>query len=466
MNRIFFSIVVLWLFGSSCSDSCSNKIIDIRLSSPANNTIKVQVDVNTAEAVEIAVEYWPKGDTSGMATTIRTKAGKNHRFVLTSLLPQKDYLYKVITSTGNCFSKSKEYSFTTPGFPLWIHDYFKVICPDSSVVPKTFNEGYMMIYRRETPGIVFIIDKDGQIRWYHQLNGTGIKVAHFTGSNSIISILGDESYQTSYGNEIMELSLTGDTLLHLKKGMNDFRQTVHHEIFLNDKQEVVTISSEEKVMDLSSRGGSKTDTVKTDGILVLDRNGKQVWKWTVFDAFDPLMDKNIVKDKADWMHANSLSLDKDGNYLLSFYNNGQIWKIDAVSGKLIWKFGKGGDFKLDQGSFFDNSHAAHINANNDLMFFDNGTAKQLSRTVSYKLDEAGKKAALVFDIPLPPDVYSERMGSAYMVNDTTVLHTSSKKNTIMLTNLKGKFLWAMKSNMMPYRVEFLPKERLKPYIIN
>jgi hypothetical protein len=82
------------------------------------------------------------------------------------------------------------------------------------------------------------------------------------------------------------------------------------------------------------------------------------------------------------------------------------------------------------------------------------------------LSEAGKKATLVFDIPLPPDVYSERMGSAYMVNDTAVLHTSSKRNTIVLTNLTGKFLWAMKSNMMPYRVEFLSKERLKPYIIN
>jgi arylsulfate sulfotransferase len=39
-------------------------------------------------------------------------------------------------------------------------------------------------------------------------------------------------------------------------------------------------------MDLTSVGGTAKDTVKSDGILVLDRKGKKVWSWSVFDVLD------------------------------------------------------------------------------------------------------------------------------------------------------------------------------------
>ncbi len=71
-------------------------------------------------------------------------------------------------------------------------------------------------------------------------------------------------------------------------------------------------------MDLSAVGGSMQDTVKSDGILVLDRQGKKVWGWSVFDALDPLKDPKILAEKKDWMPAFSVSFDRDGNYLMSF----------------------------------------------------------------------------------------------------------------------------------------------------
>ena len=156
--------------------------------------------------------------------------------------------------------------------------------------------------------------------------------------------------------------LCGDTLLYLQKGQNDFKQTIHHEIFLNSKNQIVTLCNEERIYGLRSKGGLERDTVHGDGILVMDRQGRKVWKWTVFDAMDPLADENILKKKKDWMHANSVSFDKDGNYLISFYNNGQIWKIDAVSGKVMWKFGKQGDFKIPAWGGIDQAHSVHVNA--------------------------------------------------------------------------------------------------------
>ena len=199
----------------------------------------------------------------------------------------------------------------------------------------------MLINKRYAPGIAYFVDKRGTIRWYHMVDGLGFKVIHFTKDHTILSILGSNSEPTSYGHEILELNMLGDTVLHLKQGQNDFKQmTIHHEVIKNDKGQLVTIYVDKKIMDLSSVGGGKKDTVSGDGIIVLDKTGKKLWQWSVFDVLDPLKDKNIVKTRKDWMHANSLNFDKDGNYIMSFYNNGQIWKIDAHTGKLIWKFGK------------------------------------------------------------------------------------------------------------------------------
>ncbi|GAO42150.1 hypothetical protein FPE01S_01_11630 [Flavihumibacter petaseus NBRC 106054] len=432
------------------------------MSAPGKNSLKVKVAIHSDDTLALAVRYWPKGSRDSVTETAFSATSESPSQVLTNLQPGRTYAYQLVTRRGTCTSAGKEYEFKSQQLPLWAQDQFRLVCPDPGILPAAFRDGYFLVYRRDLPGLIYLLDAKGNIRWYHQVNGTGVKMATFTPQQTILALLGDETYQTSYGNELLEINLSGDTLLHLKKG-RDFQQTLHHEV-LPYKDRLITISSEEKVMNLSKRGGGKADTVKTDGILVMDRSGKTLWHWTIFDVLDPLQDPAIAKEKSDWMHANSLQVDKDGNYLLSFYNNGQIWKIDAQSGKVIWKFGKGGDYTLAGGDWFDNSHAAHINAQGNLMLFDNGTKRLQSHVLSYRLDEATKVATLAFDVPLPKDVYSERMGSAYLINDTTVLSTCTKRNTVVLTNLQGRFLWALRSNASPYRVEFIPKEKLFPFL--
>lgn len=466
MRYIFKGIAVLFSVLVLAACSTSGEIETINMSAPDRNTLKVQIEIKTKNNLAASIEYWAKGDSLNRFISVVSKRTTNHRLVLTNLRPKKEYDYRIITRQDRNEAKSKIYSFSTPGYPMWIQDFFKVTAPDSNVIPEVFKEGYILIARRETPGIIFILDHKGEIRWYHQVNGTGFKTVHFTQNQTLLSILGTEEYPTSYGNEILEVSMTGDTLLHLKKGEKDFKETIHHEIILNDKNQIVTLSVQKKIFDLSKVGGAKQDTVKSDGILVLDRKGNKVWSWSVFDELNPLDDKKILEEKTDWMHANSVSFDNDGNYLISFYNNGQIWKLDAKSGKVIWKFGRGGDFAISKAGIFDQGHAVHRNVNGELMLFDNGTSKELSRTLAFKLDEAGKKSQLTTNINLPVSIYTARMGSAYQVDNDAVLQCSSKTNTIVLTNKAGRFLWMLKSSIMPYRAAFIKKEQLLPYIIN
>ena len=461
----WFGLIFLLVVYAGCKTSGGNIIKEINIGLHNNNELKIQIDVQTTDKVKAFAEYWPDSiGEKGKFTSQVSNNGLNHSLVLGNIIPKTNYSFHIVTIDNGVKNISKTYTFQSRVLPMWLQDQFKYSCTAPELLPKEFKDGFLLINKREAPGIAYIVDTKGQLRWYHMVDGTGFKVVHFTKDTSIISILGKSDEPTSYGSEILEINLLGDTLLHLKKGQGDFQQTIHHEILKKSNNEIVTITLDTRVMDLSSIGGTTKDTINGDGILVMDRTGKKVWQWSIFDVVNPLSDTGILRTKKDWMHANSLNYDKDSNYLISFYNTGQIWKADAHSGKIIWKLGKGGNVEMPAECRFDQSHAVHINPQGSLMFFDNGVNNHLSEVYALKMDEAGKTSQLTLHIKLPAEIYNDRMGSAYMINDTTVLCCCSKKHITVLTDKKGVLLWTLDTAIPPYRVEFLKKEMVEPYI--
>lgn len=458
-------IFYLLLCCVGCSNNRANIIQEIHIGKHNNNELKIQVDVVTRAPAQVYVAYWP--DSAGVEATVVSAVsakGLTHSFVLTNVLPETNYTYELTTVGDNAKVVSKKYSFRTAKLPEWLQDQFKFTCNNTAVLPDIFRQGFMLMNKRETPGIAYIVDYKGRLRWYHMIDGTGYKVIHFTKDSSIIGILGKNDEPTSYGSEILEVNLQGDTLLYIKKGQGDLKYSIHHEILKPNSNEIVTLYVDQRVMDLSAAGGQKKDTINGDGILVLDKNGKKLWQWSVFDVIDPLKDPQLLKTKKDWMHANSLNYDTDSNYIISFYNSGQIWKLDRHTGKIMWKYGKGGTIAMAENSDFSQAHAVHINSFGSMMFFDNGVEKKQSEVFAVKLDEPTQTAKLDIHFKLPVEVYNERMGSAYMVGDSTILCCCSKKHITVLSDKTGNLLWTLNTAIPPYRVEFLQEALLKPYL--
>jgi len=75
----------------------------------------------------------------------------------------------------------------------------------------------MLVNKNYAPGLAFLVDYKGQIRWYHMINGMCYKVLHFTKDHTVLSLLGRNDEPTSYGSQILEVNLLGDTILNLKK---------------------------------------------------------------------------------------------------------------------------------------------------------------------------------------------------------------------------------------------------------
>jgi len=464
-KKIMIVMAALGAVLSGCSGG-GGMIREIGIGLHANNELKIEVDVTTNADARVFAEYWPDSNSGRKYVSSVSAGGRYHPLVLGNILPQTGYSFRVITERDGVRNESKIYPFKSRALPMWLQDQFKYSCTQPELLPDVFKDGFMLMNKREAPGLLYIVDTKGRLRWYHMVDGTGVKVAHFTADRTIISILGKSDEPTSYGSEILEVNLSGDTLLHLKKGQGDLRYTIHHEVIKNKAGNVVTIYEDPRIMDLSRVGGGKADTVNGDGILVLDRNGKKVWQWSVFDVCDPFADAGLLQHKKDWMHANSLSFDVDSNYLLSFYNLGQVWKIDAHSGKVLWKLGKGGTLRMPAKDIFSQSHAVHIDPSGSLMLFDNGVGRRQSGVFAYRIDTTAQSAAVDWHVNLPAEIYNDRMGSAYMIDDSLVLCCCSKRHITVLANKKGQIIWTLDTAIPPYRVEFIPAALLKPYILN
>lgn len=462
-----WSFVFILLALASCSKKKGNVITNINIGTHSNNELKIQIDVTTNDDVQVYATYW--SDKNGIKNKISSpisKKGLSHSLVFCNIIPETNYSFQLITIQDKTKDSSKVYTFKSRKLPEWLQKQFKANCPKPELLPENFKKGFMLLAKRETPGVAYIVDYQGNLRWYHTVEDTGFKVALFTNEQTILSILGTNDEPTSYGSEILEINLQGDTLTHIKKGQGDFKQVIHHEILKKSANEIVTLTVDQKIMDLTSIGGKKNDTINGDGILIMDKKGKQIWKWSVFDDLDPMKDKALLKTKKDWTHANSLNYDKDGNFLISFYNNGQIWKVDSKTGKVIWKLGKGGTMTMSKGSDFSQAHAAHINQEGSLLFFDNGVDKKQSSVFALKVNQKDNSVKLDYQIKLPKDIYNDRMGSAYMISKDAILVCCSKRHITVLVNKKGVLLWALESAIPPYRTQFIPEEKMKPHLFN
>lgn len=446
-----------FLLLSGCGPDGGVKLIAVNEGASAVNVLMQKIHIVCDQKADIFVRYWESAAPGKIFVTKVSPGKKEHTLSLLLLKPATAYQYEVVARSGKAENSiSAVRTFVTKQIPMATQE---MVMPSEmqDTLPGRFLNGYTLIARRDLPGQMYIVDAKGKIVWYHTIKDAGFKVAHFTKKATVLSIAAPLSYPTSYGNEILEISLAGDTVFHLKKGEKGFDKTIHHEIFYNDLGQMVTLTLEKKVFDLSRAGGTKADTVTGDGILILDDKGNKIWHWTVFDVLDPLTDPQILKDKADWLHANSLSVDTDGNYLLSFYLSGQIWKIDAKTGKRIWTLGRGGDYAFPRGGMFHEAHAAYKAPGNRLTLFENGTHRQRSRVLVYQLDEPGHKAYLNESIELPGYLYSERMGSAYWVDDSSVLVCSAQASSVSLLGPSGKILWRIRTGFVPYRAEFIDR---------
>ena len=430
----------LWLFVWVIGCGPSNEVYN--LEKDLSNALRAKFKITTKEKASVFIEFWNSNEPTHFITD-GSLYGLDHEITLLNLQPNTAYLYCFIIDNHDEQIRSDENIFTTASLPPSLPTVNLIL--DSGNV---FN-GYILIRNVQPPGQQILIDHLGKIAWYEEFDTTLFRPFSWTQEQTILALRSDK--------EIQEFDLTGNFILDLKFGEKGIDQSLHHEIIMDDHQNIISLTHNDQLFDLSAAGGTSSDTVKGDGILVLDSMGNKIWEWDIFDFIDPLKDKNILETRDDWSHANSIGITEDGHYLVSFRHFNQVWKINSKTGNIIWKLGLNGDFSMKDNQIFYLQHTAHINSFGEVMLFDNGGPERFtSRAISFQLDtvrylvNTGR-----VDITLPKSLFSFKQGSAYLIDKDKVLICSSIKKSILITNMEGHFLWQLNLSESVYRADYV-----------
>src|SRR5205807_1939637 len=77
----------------------------------------------------------------------------------------------------------------------------------------------------------------------------------------------------------------------------------------------------------------------------------------------------------DYLHLNSIDVAPDGNLLVSGRHTWALYKIDRVTGAVVWRLGgKRSDFALGPGAGFAWQHDARHLSDGRISLFDDGAA--------------------------------------------------------------------------------------------
>lgn len=194
------------------------------------------------------------------------------------------------------------------------------------------------------------------------------------------------------------------------------------------------IGTELRIMDLSGietiNGipGNEDALVTGNVIQRFDPQKNLKFEWKSLDNF-AISDVYTVyftdPSQLDFSHCNSIEVDNDGNYLLSFRNLHEVTKIDSSSGEIIWRLGgKQNQFTfLGDTMLFTSQHDARRINNGNLTLFDNGTysSTPIARAIEYELDEINKTAMAVWQFQEPFGYSSEYIGNTQRLSNGNTL---------------------------------------------
>lgn len=444
-KNIYIVLAFIFIF-SSCIKSnkeCNSNDIIINVSHKvwAENALRVDVSYELKDSIDSFIEYWSVENKTNKQKTFRQRSWGT-KVTLINLKPDQVYNYKIIIE-DSCKNISEIYQFKTNKLPKLLSKI--------ELLENKNNEfiGYTLFHQSASINSHYLVitDNSGVVIWYQYIDDTSGPFS-WTENHTILTLLGEE--------KIIEIDLLGNVIFELAEGQKGFDKKIHHEIRYINGNQILGLTRELLILSEPERIKYGIDTIKGDGIILLDQEGNKLWDWSLFDIQSPLNDDFDSIQIKDWGHANSVSMDKNGNYLISFKNFSQIWNINGKNGELNWKIGRLGDFNLNEDELFTEQHAAHINFRGDLMLFDNGGRSVVSRALSFKLDELNKKAIKIIDTKLAPEFFTHKRGNSYLISpNEQILFCSTLTNHILVTDSMGQIIWKMKLPVPTYRVEYI-----------
>jgi Arylsulfotransferase (ASST) len=304
--------------------------------------------------------------------------------------------------------------------------------------------------------VAFAFDSSGAIRWYRR----------FPGKESVSGDLkqqpnGDFTLYRglSYGSqhvpgEYIEFTPAGDSIRAITVATPSYLD--NHELLMSTgsdgKERLHFFEYEHRPVNLAFVGVAAEIPVAGHQLVRLREDGTTEFEWNAWDHIapeewiEPPPPDPINPGEPDYDHPNSLTFDRDGNYVVSFRHLGQIMKINSQSGEIMWRLGGTKNqftFRDDPLNGFSAQHSARIMANGNLLLYDNGTRHNPpeSRAVEYALDTTAMTATLVWQFRHSPIIYTPYVGLVQRLANGNTSIAYAQAGHVTEVSGAGTVLW-------------------------
>lgn len=277
---------------------------------------------------------------------------------------------------------------------------------------------------------VFAVDNEGMVQFYHRVEGFRAfnfhpledgRLYYFnltdTGVGSGAAMDGDHRF-INWAGEILE-----DVRLPEPAPNN-----TPHEFVLLGNGNMLLLSQPTRIMDLTAWGGAEDAVVVDQSIYEITPEGEIVFQWhspdyiPIEDTARPQYLSTQPPEGVSYIHGNGMTVDLDGNIILSVRRFDELIKIDRQTGEIIWRMGgptsKHNEFTFidDPYNGFSGQHNPTILPDGHLLLFDNGDTRpeedRVSRAVEYEINEENRTVTLVWQFMDRQGRYTNTMGSA------------------------------------------------------
>jgi hypothetical protein len=262
-----------------------------------------------------------------------------------------------------------------------------------------------------------LTDTAGNVIWFHPVpNGqlaSDFRVQKL-GSQSVLTWWeGSMNHGSGVGQDI--IFNTNYQEIAVVKAANGLAGADLHEFLLTPQGDAYIIA----VQPLSWPGTGKP--LMNPVVQEIDvKTGLVLFEWDALDHV-PLSASYYKTPNApghvwDPYHLNSISLDQDGNLIVSLRNTWAVYKIDHSTGNVIWTLGSSkSSFKMGSGTRTAFQHDAIVQPNGTLTIFDDGAGpprvESQSRAITLSINAATKSVSLVSQF-----THSPALGSNYEGN--------------------------------------------------
>ena len=413
-------------------------IADVRLAQNDFNVLSGYATASVRGADSVAVLYHldDAANTPDSITPAVRPVGDTVTVPILGMRPGRRYAVRVIAYHGADTTFGEPREFITGQLPADIPRF------DASGIDPS--PGLVLLGAGR---YVVVIDNAGEVVWYRRFpGGVGLNVmAQPTGRY----VLRPPTAKADDVEPWLELDAMGYVRrqLHCAGDL----PSRPHDIVLEENGSYLLLCDEVRTMDLSAHGGSTAARVTATAVQRIGPTGALRFHWSAFDHFaiTDLPARERSGPAVNWTHGNAIDVDADGNFVVSFRNLGEVAKIDARTGDVLWRLGGVRNeftFVGTDAPAFARQHSARIGKGGTVVLLDNLGDPAESRAEHYVLDERNRVARLIRSYGSRPRVVTEIGGSVQPLAHGRTLVSFGTAGRVEEYDAAGNTVWRIEGN--------------------